>query len=151
MANLLDLLFYMRQLSFRFSFLSLVCWSCHCCYIVQIMAIIYNSPSHIAWEDSSVKPEKHIKPRNVSGISPALCYCSVYSCVLLCFGFGFSALSVPGLAVCLLSPFLIQHPIDWVVIYVGKNTQHNERSLNPSIWDLSCISGKVQTVAFPNE
>lgn len=107
MADLLDLLFIERQLSFRFSFLSVVCWSWHCCYILLLTAIIYTNTSHIAWEDSSVKPEKHIKPRSISGISPALC-CSVYSCVLLCFDFGFWVLSVPGLAVCLLSPFLIQ-------------------------------------------
>lgn len=42
-------------------------------------------------------------------------------------------------------------PIDWVVIYAGNNIQRNDRSLNPSICDLSCISGYVQTVAFPSK
>lgn len=72
----------------------------------------------------SVKPEKHIKPRSVSGIYPAFC---TFSCVVLfVFTHLVHVLSTECARACSLSaediPTLVQHPVNWVVIFVGKNS-----------------------------
>lgn len=150
MVNLLDLFVLVRRLAFRFSFLCLLCWSWRCCYVL-LMVITRNNASLQAWEDSGVKPEKHIKPKSVSDVYPALCCSSVLSRPLHCFclpvWFVLQAASVPGLAVCLLSPFPARRSSQqtgWWFLW-GKTPHVMIDHWTPSTCDtLSCISGNVQ-------
>lgn len=149
MADLLDLLFIERQLSFRFSFLSVVCWSWHCCYILLLTAIIYTNTSHIAWEDQCETRKTHQAKKHFRYFPSPLLFC-VFLCAAV-FWFWFLSTECARAGSLSAEPIPDTDPINWVVIYVGNNTQRNDRSLNPSICDLSCISGYVQTVAFPSK
>ena len=124
--------------------------------LLLLMVIIHNNASLKPWEHSSVKPEKHIKPKSVSGIYPALYSSPVLSCVLHWFylpvWYGF------------FEHWVCQalHFVCWVHSYpdtapsrLGGDFCREKHPPNimidhwtPSICDLSSISGNVQRLWY---
>lgn len=105
------------------------------------MIIIHDNASLEAWEDTSVKPNCQAKKGFRHLLSSLLFLCVVLFSSLFC-------LSIECPRTCSLSaesvPTPTLYPVNQVVIFIGKNTWHNERSLSPSICGSSSISGNAQ-------